>query len=63
MGSNFKVIFVMFAMILTIFCLNSSDIAIDTVKGFDYFCIIYDISKFEAIHLLKNSILEDFGYI
>ena len=35
-------------------CLNISNIA---TKGFDYRCIIYDISKFEAIHLSENSAL------
>ena len=34
-----------------------------TVKGVDYRCIIYDISKPGAIHLVKNSILEDRVYI
>ena len=43
--------------------LNVSDIAIVSVKGVDYRCIIHDISKCEAIHLLKNSVLEDRGYI
>ena len=34
---------------------NISDIAIITVKGDDYCCIIHDISRSEAINLLKNS--------
>ena len=29
----------------------------------DYCCIIHGISKFEVIHLLKNSVLDDCGYI
>ena len=34
------------------------------VKGVDYYCIIHhDISKSEAIHLFKNSGLDDYGYI
>ena len=41
--------------------LNISDIAMITVKDVD--CIIYGINKSEAIHLLENSMLENFGYI
>ena len=37
---------------LTMLCLNISDIAIITVKGIAYRCIICSISKFEAIYLL-----------
>ena len=48
---------------LTMLFLIVSDIAIITIKGVDYCCIIDDISKFEAIYLLKNSMLEDRGYI
>ena len=48
---------------LTMFCLNINDIAIITDKGVDYHCSIHDISKSEAIHLLKNSVLDDCGYI
>ena len=33
---------------LTMLCLNLSDIAIITVKGDDYCCIINDISKSDA---------------
>ena len=42
---------------------NISDIASITVKNVDYCGIIHNISKFEAINLLKNSVLEDRGYI
>ena len=42
--------------------LNIGDIAIFTVIGADNCYIIYEISKFEAIHLL-NSAFEDRGYI
>ena len=48
---------------LRMLCLNISNIAIITVKGVDYPCIIHDISKYEAIHLLENPVLEDCGYI
>ena len=44
------------------FYLNISDIAIITVKGVDYRCIIHNIRKSEAIHLLENSVLGDHGY-
>ena len=40
-------------------CLNISNIAIITVKRVDYRCVIYKISKSEAINLLENSVLED----
>ena len=43
--------------------LNISDTAIITVKGADYCCILYNIIKSEAIHLLKNYVLDDRGYI
>ena len=48
---------------LTMSSVNISDIAIITVKNVDYRCIIHNISKSEAINLLKNSVLEDRGYI
>ena len=38
-------------------CLNISDIATIIIEGVDYGCIIHNISKFEAIHLLENSVL------
>ena len=36
---------------LTMLCLNINDIAITALKGTGYYCIIHDISKFEAIDL------------
>ena len=48
---------------LTMLSVNISDIAIITIKNVDYRCIIQNISKSEAIDLLKNSVLEDRGYI
>ena len=42
---------------------NISDIAIITVKNVYYCCIIHKISKSDAIKLLKNSILENRGYM
>ena len=44
-------------------CLNISDIAVITVKNVDYRCIMYNINKSEAIHLLENSIIKDPGYL
>ena len=38
---------------------NVSNIAVDTVKNVDYRCIIHNISKSEAINLLKDSVLEN----
>ena len=48
---------------LTILCRNISDIAIVTVKNVDYNCIIHDVNKSEAIHLLENYVVEDCDYI
>ena len=48
---------------LAILYLNLSDIAIICVKNADCHCIILDISKSEAIHLLETSVLDDRGYI
>lgn len=45
------------------FCLNLNDISFITGKGFDYHCILYEITKSEAIHLFENTVLEDRGYI
>ena len=60
MDASFKIMYVMAVMI---WCLNISDITIVTVKNVDYRCIIYNISKYEAISLLENSVLEDRGYL
>ena len=53
MVSNFKIL---------ILYSNISDIAIIIIKNVDY-RIIHNISKSEAINLLKNSVLENRGYI
>ena len=45
------------------FCLNISNVAIITVTGVDYSCIINEIAKSEAIHLLENYGLNYRGYI
>ena len=44
-------------------CLNISDIAVITVKNVDYRCIMYNINKSEAIHLLENFVLKDRGHL
>ena len=44
---------------LKILSVNISNIAITTIKNVDYLCIIRNISKSEAIKLLKSSVLED----
>ena len=49
-------------VMICICCVNISNVAIITVKNVDYCCIIYDISKSEAINYLKNSVLENHGY-
>ena len=48
---------------LMMFCLNTSDIVTITAKGVDYHCIVHEISKYDEIHLLENSVLDDCGYI
>ena len=48
---------------LTMLSVKISNIAIITVKNIDYRCIIFNISKSEAINLLKNSVLENPGHI
>ena len=48
---------------LKMLCFNIRDIAIITVNGFHYRCIIHGISKSGAIYLLENSVLDDCGYI
>ena len=48
---------------LLMHCVNISNIAVITVKGADYCCIIYVITKSNAITLLKNYVLADRGYI
>ena len=48
---------------LTMLSVNISDIAIITVKNVDYRCIMDNTRKSEAINLLKNSVLENHGYI
>ena len=48
---------------LTMLSANLSDIAVITVKGVDYRCIIQDISKSEAIHLLENSVIDCYRHM
>ena len=59
MNSNFKMMYVMVVIML---CLNISNTAIINVRNVNYRCIMYTISKYKAINLLENSILEDRGY-
>ena len=44
-------------------CVNISYSAIITVRNVDYRCILHDIRKSEAINSLKNSVLENRGYM
>ena len=48
---------------LTMLCLNPSHFASITVRGAGYLYIIHDTIKSDAICLLKNSLLDDCGYI
>ena len=47
---------------LTMLSVNINDIAIITIKNVDYGRIVHNISKYEAINLLENCVLEDHGY-
>ena len=48
---------------LLMLCLNIVNISNITMKGAEYYyCIIYDFSKSDAIHLLENSVLDNHGY-
>ena len=41
-----------------------SDITVITIKNVDYYCIIHNITKYEANNLLEeSSALENCGYI
>ena len=48
---------------LTMLSVNISNIAIITVKNVDYCCIIYNNRKSKAMNSLKNSVLENRGYL
>ena len=48
---------------LSMLSVNISDIAIITVTNGDYRCITHNILKSGAINLLKNSVVENRGYI
>ena len=48
---------------LTMLCQNLSDVAIITVKDVHYRCVIHYISQYEAIHLLKNFVIDDRRYM
>ena len=61
MDSNFNICNVCHD--LTMLSVNISNIAIIIVKYVDYRCIIHNIRKSEAVNLLKNSVLENCGYI
>ena len=48
---------------LIMLSVSISNLAIITVKIFDYSCVVYSISKSQAINLLKNYVPETRGYI
>ena len=48
---------------LIMLSVNINDFAVINVKNVDYHCIIHSITKYEPINLLKNSVLEDCGYV
>ena len=48
---------------LTMLSIPRNNVAVIPVKNADYHCIVHNISKPEAINLLKNSALEDCEYV
>ena len=48
---------------LFMLCLNISDTIVISVKDADYGCIILNISKSDAIHLLEKSVFDDRWYV
>ena len=46
---------------LSMLSVNVSNIAIITIINVDYCCIVHNITKSEAINLLKHFLLEDSG--
>ena len=48
---------------VSIMAYELKNIAILNVKGIDYRCILWDISRDEAVNRLKNSVLEDKGVL
>ena len=60
MHSNFKILYAMVAIMLSV---NLSDIAIITIKNVDHHSTIYNISKSKAINFIKTYILEYCEYI
>ena len=48
---------------MTILSKKTNDIVTMPVKNIDYHCVINNISKFEVIDLLKNSVIENLGYL
>ena len=48
---------------LAMLCLNIRNIAIISLSSVGYHCTKHNISKSAAINLLRNSLLEDPGYI
>ena len=63
MDSKFKNLYASICHDLTMLSVSISDIAIITNKNVDYRCIIPNISKYEAINLLKISALENRWHI
>ena len=63
MDSNFKIYVCNGCHDLKILSVNISNTTITTFKNADYCCILYNISIFAKIDLLKSSPLEKRGYM
>ena len=59
---NFNRLFVMIVM-LSMVAYELKNIAILNAKGVDYRCILWGISKNDAVDRLNNSVLEDKGVL
>ena len=59
MGFSFKNQFVMVAIDLLMISPEINNIAIITIKGADFRCISYGVSKYDATNFLENFVLNE----
>ena len=48
---------------LTMLCPSFSDVTVITVKGNVYFCNVHHTAKYNEVHLLESSILDDYEHL
>ena len=44
-------------------CPSFSDVTVITVKGNVYFCNVHHTAKYNEVHLLESSILDDYEHL